>query len=331
MCNIARGLLRLRTLGLATAILMAPVAVPGPAAWAQGPLESPGQSLAPPMDPRSRPFDAILRPDQGAMRAEHTAADPEQPWTLQLFPEGLIYRSYLAGMKEPRLAGMWVHDVNQGWLFDTALGARAAIARLGTQNSRRPEGLEADCEAAVFPRFSPDGERDLVSADFRIGIPLTYGVGPFQTKLAWYHLSSHLGDEFMLDNPSVKRINYCRDAVVWGNSFYLTDDLRLYAEAEWAYHTDGGAEPWAFQFGVDFSPLEPLWGLRGAPFVAVNTHLREEVRFGGNVVVQTGWQWRGQTGHLFRFGMQYFTGKSDQLEFFRRNEDRLGLGIWYDF
>lgn len=293
---------------------------------------APAETSLPQSTPGLLPADSTSARYDPPAPGGHFAADAGgEPSGFQLFPEGLIYRSYLAGMKEPRFAGMWVHDVDQGWLLEAALGARIGIVRLGTTDPRRPDGWEIDAEGAVFPRFDTTADRSLVSADYRIGIPLTFGAGPFQTKLAWYHLSSHLGDEFMLAHPGVQRINYSRDAIVWGNSLYLTEDLRLYAEAEWAFYNDGGSEPWAFQFGVDYSPAEPVGSLRGAPFVALNAHLREEVDFGGNVVVQTGWQWRGQSGHLFRFGMQYFTGKSDQFEFFRRTEDRLGLGIWFDF
>jgi hypothetical protein len=118
--------------------------------------------------------------------------------------------------------------------------------------------------------------------------------------------------------------------IVWGHSFFLTRDIRLYGEAGWAFTYDGGTEPWEFQFGLDYSPAE-LTGQRGSPFVAVNGHLRQEFDFGGNIVVQTGWQWRGYSGHLFRIGMHYFQGMSDQWEFFDQFEDKLGFGLWYDF
>jgi len=77
----------------------------------------------------------------------------------------------------------------------------------------------------------------------------------------------------------------------------------LYAEAGWAFYVDGGTEPWEFQFGAEYSPLGPT-GLAGAPFLAVNGHLRQEVDFGGSLVVQAGWQWRGRTGHLMRAGLE---------------------------
>ena len=48
----------------------------------------------------------------------------EQPWTLQVMPTGLLYRSYLAGAKEPRFASFWSTDSDQGDLWDAALGGR---------------------------------------------------------------------------------------------------------------------------------------------------------------------------------------------------------------
>ncbi len=263
---------------------------------------------------------------------DRTGGSPiDDAWSWQVLPDGLIYPSYLAGVREPRMAGTWIHQKGQGWLLDATLGGRVGILRYGSGGWPRPNGWQLDVEGAAFPRLDLQRDRDLVASDFRIGVPLTFGCGRYQAKFAFYHLSSHLGDEFMLRNPDVARVNFSRNALVWGNSFYLADDLRLYAEAGWAFYTDGGTQPWEFQFGVDYSPAEPSAGLRGAPFVALNAHLREEVDFGGNLSVQTGWQWRGQYGHLFRMGMQYVTGKSEQFQFFRQHEDKLGFGLWYDF
>jgi hypothetical protein len=251
-------------------------------------------------------------------------------WRHQVLPDGLIYRSYLAGIKEPRFAGQWNHDINLGWIWDITLGGRVGILRYGTTSVDHPEGWQLDIEGAGMPRLDLENERDVVATDFRFGIPLTYGRGCYQMKFAYYHLSSHLGDEYMVRNNTLSRRNYARDVIVWGHSYYLTEDIRLYGEAGWAFAFDGGTEPWEFQFGIDYSPVK-LTGHWGSPFVAINGHLREEFDFGGNLVVQTGWQWRGYSGHLFRIGMEYFQGMSDQWEFFDQYEDKLGFGIWYDY
>jgi hypothetical protein len=104
----------------------------------------------------------------------------------------------------------------------------------------------------------------------------------------------------------------------------------LYAEAGWAFAIGGGAEPWEFQLGVEYSPSGPT-GWQGAPFAAVNAHLREENNFGGNFVAEAGWLWRGRTGHVFRTGLYYFNGMSDETEFFTDSEQLLGVGLWADF
>ena len=40
---------------------------------------------------------------------------------------------------------------------------------------------------------------------------------------------------------------------------------------------------------------------------------------------------RGRTGHLFRVGMQYFNGMSDQGQFDNTFEEQIGVGLWYDY
>ena len=43
-----------------------------------------------------------------------------------------------------------------------------------------------------------DEDVDVRATDYRVGIPFTYGIGIHQFKFAPYHMSSHLGDEFVL-------------------------------------------------------------------------------------------------------------------------------------
>ena len=273
-------------------------------------------------------------PDVGVemfANASPGATAPSQAWCWQLLPDGTIYRSYLAGVQEPRFATTWVNNHEQGWLWNASLGGRVGLMRYGTQDARSPEGWQLDFEGVALPRLYREDGWSVMSTDYRVGVPLTYGRGRYQVKLGYYHLCSHLGDEFLLLNPGQRRLNYVRDSLVWGHSFYWSENVRLYAEVDYAAGIDGGAQPWHFQFGVDYSPATPS-GLTGAPFLAVNSHLRQEVDYGGTFVLQTGWQWRGTgPGHLLRMGMEYSTGMSEQYEFYDRHEENLGLGVWYDF
>ncbi len=257
----------------------------------------------------------------------------QEVWTLQTMPEGLIYHSYMAGVKEPRCASVWSQRDGYGSGWDVALGGRIGLLRYGTSGctSDRPDGWQVDLAGAVFARLDPTADSTpLVATDYRADIPITYGCGPLHVKLAYYHISSHLGDEYMLTASSFNRINYHRDALAFGVGYYYTDALRIYGEVGGAPESGGGAKPWEFQVGVDYSPLHT--GLRGSPFWAVNAHSREDVGFGGNFVAQLGWQWRRTgRGGWCRMGMQYYTGKNEQYSFFDQNESRLGYGLWVDF
>jgi hypothetical protein len=256
----------------------------------------------------------------------------EEPWVGQLLPRGLIYRSYLAGRREPRFAFSSLKQTNFGDVWEAVLGARVGIFRYGTTNPIQPEGWEIDLEGASFSRLSPDiGPQDLIANDYRFGLPLTYGRGRWQFKLAYWHLSSHLGDEFLIRYPDFERINYVRNAFVFGTAWEPALNLRLYGEVGWAYHTNGGAKPWETQFGIEYRPGYPT-GLRGAPFLAVNSHLLEDNDWSGNFVAQMGWAWRsGWGGQLLRTGVEYVNGTATQYAFQGQWEQQIGWGIWYDF
>jgi len=275
-----------------------------------------------------------------------------RPWCWHLMPNNLIYTSYLAGPKEPRFATVWYDDTEpsvinpneqNGWLWDSTLGGRISLVRYGSDPVLHPQGFEVQLEGAAFVRLDPEDDRDLRSADYRFGIPIVYGVGRWQTKLAYYHNSAHLGDEFQIKYPWYERINYVRDVIVWGNSYYLYDWLRLYGEVGFSFFNSGGSEPWEFQYGTELIQARPT-GIRGAPFLAVNGISRQELDWGGNVNVQVGWAWRGRTSEkLFRIGFEYLYGSDPQFEFFRRNQNpfvasdaqtnqnRAGIGMWYDY
>ncbi|MCA9203601.1 MAG: hypothetical protein KDA59_11170, partial [Planctomycetales bacterium] len=69
-----------------------------------------------------------------------------------------------------------------------------------------------------------------------------------------------------------------------------------------------------------------------APFFAANVHLRQELDYSGPFTVQAGWAWRSaNNGQLLRIGLHYLNGPSNQYSFYRRIEDQIALGIWYDF
>jgi hypothetical protein len=271
-------------------------------------------------------------PDWDGESVMGTCPCPSDGWFWQALPDGLIYHSYWAGVHEPRLGIVAMSESQSQSFWDGTLGGRVGLLRYGNAARIFPQGWQLDVEAAAIIRMTLDEIRDFEFADYRVGVPITYGIDNWQFKFAVYHLSSHLGDEFAIANPGslAGRINYVRDAIVLGASYYPHPAWRLYSEAAYAANTDGGAEPWEFQFGTELARPGPT-SIYGTPFLALNGHIREELDFGGDITAQTGWLWRGRSGQVTRFGVHYFNGKSSQYQIFDNFEQQIGVGLWYDF
>ncbi len=258
-------------------------------------------------------------------------------WGWTLLPNELLFQSFQGGPREPRLAQQVLYLSGQGWVWELEAGSRVGLLRFGTPDGEtppraRPQGFQLDLEGAALPRLNIDQQMQVDAVDFKVGVPLTYSTGNWQFEMTWYHISSHVGDEFLLANPGFDRLDYLRDAITFAVGYFVTPDLRLYGEVDYASNTNGGSEPWHFQFGFDYIPNISFEGPKPIPFLCVNGSLREEVNYSGGINVFTGFAWENpHSHHRFRAGLQYYNGKSFQYSFYDTFEELMGFGMWYDF
>ncbi|MBI1346276.1 DUF1207 domain-containing protein [bacterium] len=280
-------------------------------------------------------FSHELSPFLGENQVESVAVStfssaPPAEWQWKFLPQGFLYHTYWASTAEPRLSTRAISDVGGHNSLDSQIGARIGLVRFGDADAE--EGFQFDLLGGANLRQNIDTyDWDMTGTDYRYDIPLTYRRGRHAWKFGFYHVSSHMGDEFLKYNPAISRIDYYRDAIYLGYSYYATPELRLYGEIDYALRSDF-AEPLHFQFGFDWGPVSPT-GVRGAPFVAANVHLREELDFSGNVSLQAGWAWKGEgtMAGTLRTGLHFYNGGSPQYSFYRENEQQIGWGLWYDF
>lgn len=251
-------------------------------------------------------------------------------WEWQLLPKGVLYHTYWASAAEPRMSVNAVDiNGNSGPYINSSIGGRVPIVRFGSRDMT--EGWQFDILGGAKLRQNAGDDWDVVTVDFRYDLLLTHAIGPHRWKFGFYHVSAHLGDEYMLKHPTEPRLNFLRDTLVMGYSYYALPELRLYGEVGYAFNYDI-SRPLEFQFGFDYGPAGKT-GPYGAPFIAMNGHLREELDYGGNFALQAGWAWRsdGMNTGTFRTGLYYYDGKSPQFSFYNRYERQVGWGIWYDY
>lgn len=274
--------------------------------------------------------DFLLKTSQDAHTDSIASRLIDSDWDWKFLPKGFLYHTYWASVAEPRLSTQTVHDFGGHHSLDSHIGGRLGIVRFGEPDAE--EGFQLDLMAGVNLRQNTDtSDWDMTGTDYRYDIPLTYRRGRHAWKFGFYHVSSHMGDEFLAHNPTVARIDYYRDSLYFGYSYYVTPEFRIYGEIDYAFSRDF-AKPWHLQFGFDWGPAQPT-GIQGAPFFAINGHLREELNFSGNISLQAGWAWReeGAGAGTLRTGLFFYNGGSPQYSFYRQSEQQLGWGLWYDF
>lgn len=182
-----------------------------------------------------------------------------------LLPEDDLFRPLLADLKEPRFYGyarrvrFRTDPVPSGGREVITAGVVGLGTTMGLWSRRRIgtcDGVQVGLQAGVFSQFNLSSpQKDLINSDFVVGIPLTLRQGGYSARLRLFHQSSHLGDEFLLNNPEVGRQDL---------SFEAVDALGSVAGAHWRAYAGGG---YRFRTELDIDPASLQWGFewRGEP------------------------------------------------------------------
>ncbi|MGC1275371.1 MAG: DUF1207 domain-containing protein, partial [Planctomycetaceae bacterium] len=173
------------------------------------------------------------------------------PSEWHLLPGDVLYESLIAGVHAPRMGAELVGDQDQGGLLDVSIGGRIPVVRKGAVGPDA-SGWELQVYGAALSRLSMDRESDVEATDYAFGIPIVWRRGATAVSFGYDHLSSHIGDEYLIKNPGFRRVNYVRDSVELAVMQGLTESVSVYGEVNRTFHGSGGSEPWHFQVGAEY-------------------------------------------------------------------------------
>ena len=256
---------------------------------------------------------------------------------------GDLFRPPIADMKQTRGYASWRNvtfegDALPGGGDDDTIAA--AVIGIGIdygiwRRSRklRCNGIQVNLVAGIFSQFNLDADSDaLINSDFIVGPSLTYRRGRFSTRFRLYHQSSHLGDELILQNPNIDRINL---------SFEVVDFLVSYEGPWWrvyggAGYLMGGEEsdldPGIGMFGFEYRSPKLRGKVRLTPVVAVNVDALEARDWETTTSAQAGIEMSNPTGtRRYRVLLSYLDGFAPFGQFFNTEPiSNYGVTLQFD-
>lgn len=250
-------------------------------------------------------FDVRALPEQ-AMFAP-LLADPRQPRFSVSYQRYEIY-------EEPFNAG----SVAFGEYFGLASGF------LGKKGSS-----QIGIQGAVFALFNLDGpSNDLVNADYWIGVPISYRRGRDSYLLRFYHQSSHLGDEYLLGNPTVTRINLSYEDVELLGS-YEWEHTRVYGGGGYILNSEPAIARSHVRLGAEWVRPRAVKGLD--MIVGTDMQASAELDWSLNRAYQAGFELRRGVNRRVRLMFEHFNGHSPHGQFFREKLRYNGFGLYFGF
>ena len=265
---------------------------------------------------------------------------------FEVFPAGLLFPSLIASLKEPQLRNSLLsahstRDLNT-LVGLTEQGASVALWRMN--GHRRGEGLELAIQGSAAAQFDVESSRwTLLNADYSFSYPLTYRRGPVAARFRYFHLSSHLGDRYLLLRPDARRFGgagYRREALEMLISRTYGDSLASlvgYGGGEYAYSvTPKDMKRGALRGGVDVARRFHEFGstARASWIGGTEVTLTQERGWSAGVSVRAGYEigrasGEAAGGRRYRMLVELYNGPATFGHFSREDNIRyIGFGCY---
>jgi hypothetical protein len=264
--------------------------------------------------------------EQDRTRAEKEAAEPVDVYAL---PEQELFGPLLADPRQPRFSVSYQHYRSPSSEFSAASVAFGEYFGLASGFFGSSGNSQVGIQGGVFALFNLDApSSDLINADYWIGLPISYRKGPWSYVLRFYHQSSHLGDEFILGNPGVDRINLSYEDMELLVS-YEWERWRLYGGGGYLLGNEPDLAPKHLQGGAEY--VRPRAAGRLSFIAAADVQASEELGWRRSSSYQAGFELRSSSLRRVRLMVEHFRGHSPNGQFYREPLRYTGLGFYFGF
>jgi len=259
-------------------------------------------------------------------------------WVFTFAPAEVLYPAYTADPRRATFGLVWV-DTRESEIgaasdsrVEIRMGSRFAV--LGLHESDDPDGgFQIAGDVGFLAQFDRENSTDNIGWDGLYGFHVAWRALPeLALRVGMAHDSSHVGDEF-IERTGRKRIGYTREEFLGGLRYSPLQAWTGYLEYGHAYDmgNDDVMQEGRVQYGLEFEPAPMWWKKCLGPFAALDVSSYEEDDWEENWTVQLGLvHHRAGRGVPWRFGVEYYDGRSVIGEFFQEHERHFAWGVWFD-
>lgn len=211
---------------------------------------------------------------------------------------------------------------------DAALGHSWGMARWKVGET----DLQWNLEGMAYSRFQVSGDVNKFQAvDFEINVSAEARQGPLEGKLFIYHVSSHLGDDYIRDTRDLG-FRYSVEglrALVSGSPWSW---LRLYGGGGYLFHRVPVQGPGTLQLGWEVrTPGFELGGYPSLVYLAQDAQWKERVGWNPTTRLTLGLRVsEKEARRAGRLHIGYQEGRSAFGQFFRRREKQADVGVTFE-
>ncbi len=278
--------------------------------------------------------DGAPSPDEGLQETEdgvQTALPSPQPKWL---PRGLLFSPFHADPRWPHFSALYrnfTSGMDLSGVFSGNFGETFSIYR-----NKAAFGGEWDfgVQGGVFSIFDISSQSiDLVNADYLVGFIASYRNGRFSSFVRLHHQSSHLGDEFLLNNPGANRINLSFEELDAKLSYELTSWLRVYGGGGVLVHRYPDIGRGTSQWGVEVTSSRTYFDGRLRPVAYADFQANERSNWNVARSLRAGFQFENARigDRQIQILAEYFAGPSPDGQFFREKVEWIGAGVHFFF
>lgn len=251
-----------------------------------------------------------------------------------ILPAGDLFRPLIADPKQPQFFVSYIRMHTPTDRFAAASVGYGENFGLSRWPGEKPgDGWQLNFAGGIFAQFNLDApSSDLINADYTIGFSLTHRRGPYSARARLFHQSSHLGDEFLLSQPNVQRINFSVEAVD-ALASYEWDRWRIYGGVGYLIGRDPpDLDPRFAEAGVEFRSPRFVWDI-GRLVGGYDLRAFEEQNWKVSRSLKLGLELgEADSGRRrVRLLAEYYDGPSPFGQFFQTDIRYIGAGLYFGF